>query len=209
MRSVATADYGSKPAVINIPQPTPGPGEVLVKVQTASLNGFDVAVAAGYLQGMMEHHFPVVLGKDFAGTVAGLGQDVTRFAVGDPVFGVVMKPALGEGSFGEYVVVGDQFGITPIPTGLDLTTAGALGLAGTAAYDAVSALAPQPGETVLISGATGGVGALTIQYVAATGATVIATAQPGEETELRPRSGRHAHRGPHRGSGRSGARDLA
>ena len=100
-----------------MPKPEPGPGEVLVRVRASSVNGFDVAVAAGRLKGMMEHRFPVVLGKDFAGVVEALGEGATRFAPGDEVFGVVMKPYLGDGGFGEYVVVGEQYGIARVPDG--------------------------------------------------------------------------------------------
>jgi NADPH:quinone reductase-like Zn-dependent oxidoreductase len=97
---------------------------------------------------------------------------------------VVTKPFLGDGGFGEYVTVPEQIGIAKLPEGVDVTAAGGLGLAGTAAVDALDATAPQAGETVLISGATGGVGAIAIQYAAAAGAKVIATARPGEEAEL-------------------------
>jgi NADPH:quinone reductase-like Zn-dependent oxidoreductase len=184
MRAVVIAEQGASPALAELPTPAPGAGEVLVRVEASSLNGFDTAVAAGYLTGMMEHRYPVVLGKDFAGTVEAVGAGVTRFAAGDRVFGVVTKAFLGDGGFGEYVVVGDQLGIAAIPDGLEVAAAGVLGLAGTAAVDALDAAAPQPGETVLVSGATGGVGAIAIQYAAAAGARVIATARPGAETDL-------------------------
>jgi NADPH:quinone reductase-like Zn-dependent oxidoreductase len=98
-----------------------------------------------------------------------------------PVFGVVMRPTLGQGGFAEYVVVPAGYGLARTPEGLDHVRAGALGLAGTAALNAVDAIAPGPGEAVLISGATGGVGAYAIQLAAARGATVIATARPGPE----------------------------
>lgn len=161
--------------------PTPGPGEVLVRVQASSVNGFDLSVAAGRLHGMMEHRFPVVLGKDFAGTVEAVGPAVSRIAVGDAVFGVLMKPVLGDGAFGEYITVPEAIGLTRRPAGLDVARAGALGLAGTAALMAVEAVAPQPGETVLIAGATGGVGAYAVQLAEARGAQVIATAQADDE----------------------------
>jgi len=192
MRAVVVADKGGRPALAEVPTPRPGPGEVLVRVRGSSVNGFDTAVAAGYLAGMMEHRYPLVLGKDFAGTVEAVGDGVTRFAAGDPVFGVVTKPFLGDGGFGEYVTVSDQIGITALPGGLDLATAGALGLAGSAAVDALAAAAAQPGETVLISGATGGVGAIAVQYAAAAGARVIATARPGAETGFVRGLGAHA-----------------
>ncbi len=109
---------------------------------------------------------------------------MTRFASGDPVFGVVTKPFLGDGGFGEYVTVSEQIGIAALPDGVDVAAAGVLGLAGTAAVDAIDAVAPLAGETVLVSGATGGVGAIAIQYAAAAGAKVIATARPGAEADF-------------------------
>ncbi len=184
MRAVLLTEPGAGPTLAELPTPRPGAGEVLVRVRASSVNGFDTAVAAGYLAGMMEHRFPVVLGKDYAGTVEAVGEGVAGFAVGDRVFGVVTKPFLGDGGFGDYVVVGDQVGLARIPDGLDVTTAGVLGLAGTAAVDAIAALGLQPGETVLISGATGGVGAIAVQYAAAAGARVIATARAGEEADF-------------------------
>ena len=184
MRAFALPSADAEPIVIEVPDPTPGRGEVLVRLVASSLNGFDSAVAAGYLQGMMEHRFPVVLGKDFAGTVEATGEGVSRFSPGDAVFGVVMKPHLGDGGIGELLVVGEDNGIAAVPEGVDLPVAGALGLAGTAAVDALAAADLQAGHTVLISGATGGVGALAVQYAVATGAAVIATAQPGKEAEF-------------------------
>jgi NADPH:quinone reductase-like Zn-dependent oxidoreductase len=184
MRAIAVTDYGTPPALTDLPKPEPGPGEVLVHVRASSINGFDAAVAAGMLKGMMEHRFPVVLGKDFAGVVEALGEGASLFAPGDEVFGVVMKPFLGDGGLGEYLVVGEQHGIARVPDGLDLQTAGALGLAGSAARNAVDAIAPTAGELVLISGATGGVGAIALQYSVAAGAEVIATARPGTEEDF-------------------------
>jgi NADPH:quinone reductase-like Zn-dependent oxidoreductase len=184
MRAVAIHDYGARPTVVDLPVPGPGPGEVLVRVRASSINGFDVAVAAGAYKGKIEHRFPVVLGKDFAGTVEGLGEGASLFHVGEAVFGVVVKPGLGGGSFAEYVTVGEEPATALVPDGLDLESAGALGLAGATAVAAVEAVAPQAGEIVLISGATGGVGALAVQLVTAAGAHVIATATPGAASQF-------------------------
>lgn len=184
MRAVILDSVPSTPVVGEVDAPRPQAGEVLVKVVASSMNGFDAATAAGYLQGMMEHRFPLVIGKDFAGTVEALGGGVDAFAVGDAVFGVVMKPFLGTGSLAQYVTVPAGSGIVPIPEGLSVRDAGALGLAGAAAMDSVNALAPDKTETVLISGATGGVGALAVQMTAARGARVITTARPGAEADF-------------------------
>jgi NADPH:quinone reductase-like Zn-dependent oxidoreductase len=184
MRAVALETVPAAPQVSVVQAPRPQTGEVLVKVAASSVNGFDAATAAGYLQGMMEHSFPLVLGKDFAGTITELGEGVTGYAVGEQVFGVVTKPALGTGSLGEYVTVPTAVGLARVPDGLTLAQAGALGLAGTAALNAIDAVAPAAGETILISGATGGVGAIAVQYALARGARVIATAKPGAEADF-------------------------
>jgi NADPH:quinone reductase-like Zn-dependent oxidoreductase len=184
MRAVTLNSVPETPALAELPTPQPEAGEVLVKVAGSSVNGFDLSVAAGYLQQMMEHRFPLVVGKDFAGTVEALGEGVEGFAVGQAVFGVVMKPFLGPGAMAEYLTVPAGYGIAPLPEGLAAAEASALGLAGTAALDSLNAVAPVEGETVLVSGATGGVGALAVQLAAARGVRVIATARPGAEADF-------------------------
>ncbi len=184
MRAIALSDGSSSPIILDIPTPVPGAGQVLVRVEASSLNGFDIAVATGFLKGMMEHRYPVVLGKDFAGVVEANGEGAKKYSIGDRVFGVVMTPYLGEGGFGEYIIVSEQFGIAKIPDEIDIASAGALGLAGAAAIASIDAVSPEAGQTLLIVGATGGVGAIATQYAAATGAHVIATAKPGAETDF-------------------------
>ncbi|GGS98289.1 NADPH:quinone reductase [Nonomuraea spiralis] len=181
MRAMAFTGFGAGLAATDLPTPEPAPGEVLVRVLASSVNGFDLGVLGGHLKGVYEYEFPVVLGKDFAGTVAAVGEGVTGLTAGEDVFGVVMRPTLGQGGYAEYVSVNHGYGLARMPQGLGHTRAGVLGLAGTAAFDAVEAVAPAPGETVLISGATGGVGAFAVQMAAARGARVIATARPGAE----------------------------
>jgi NADPH:quinone reductase-like Zn-dependent oxidoreductase len=182
MRAFVLPDFERQPMVADIPTPEAGPGQVLVRVRAASVNGIDLSIASGRLQGMLEYDFPVVLGKDFAGTVEAVGSGVTNFAAGDRVFGVVSDPSpLSSRSFAEYLAVPAGSNLTRIPEGVDFAAAGVLGLAGTAALQAIDAIAPAAGETVLVSGATGGVGAYAVQLVAARGATVIATARPGED----------------------------
>lgn len=191
MRAIALSDFDSAPELHDLPVPEPGPGEVLVRVHAASLNGFDVAVAYGMVKGMMEHRFPVVLGKDYAGTVEAVGDGVTSVEAGDEVFGVLMRDYVGDGTFAEFVVVPESIGLTKIPAQLDHATAGALGLAGAAAHDCIEAIGPSSGETVLICGATGGVGSEAIQLAVARRAEVIATAKPGEEADFVKALGAH------------------
>src|SRR5690606_40808036 len=110
------------------------------RVAAASVTGFDVAVAAGYVRATMEHRFPLVLGKDFAGTSAEVGEGVAGFAVGDRVFGVVMTPVLQAGTLAQYAAVPAGYGLARIPEGLSVKNAGALGLAGTAALNSLDAV---------------------------------------------------------------------
>jgi NADPH:quinone reductase-like Zn-dependent oxidoreductase len=182
MRAFVTSDYGVAPAEVDLPTPTPGEGEALVRIAYSSMNGFDVALAGGYFKGLLEHQFPIVLGRDFAGTVEQVGPGVTDFSPGDAVFGVVTIQPLKTGGFAEYVSL-PQENLAHVPAGLDLATAGVVGLAGAAAVASVTAVAPAAGETVLISGATGGVGAFAIQLVSALGATVIATTSNATEAD--------------------------
>jgi NADPH:quinone reductase len=188
VRVIVSAELGAGPSLAELDEPVAGAGEVRVKVRGSSLNGFDNAVVAGWIAGYMELKFPVVLGRDFAGTIDQVGPEVTGFAVGDEVFGVVLSMPLHAGGFGEYVVV-PQASLARVPSGLDIATAGVMGLAGSAATTVLHTVDPKPGETMLICGATGGVGNLLIQLATARGATVLATAASGAETELVQRLG--------------------
>jgi len=126
----------------------------------------------------------VTLGRDFAGTVAAVGAGVTDFAVGDPVFGALASPTLHHGTMAEQLVIA-AWAVAKRPAGLDAATAGALALVGIAAQTAIDALALKEGDTVLIVGATGGVGSIAIQLAKLAGATVIATATPDREGYVR------------------------
>jgi len=188
MRVVVSAQLGAPPSLAELPEPVPGPGEVRVKLQASSLNGFDTAVVSGWTAAYLEHRFPVVLGRDFAGVIDQIGPDVLGFGPGDQVFGVVFTIPLHAGGFGEYVVV-PVASLARVPSGLDIATAGVLGLAPSAANSVLDAIALKPGEIVVISGATGGVGNMLIQLATAAGATVVATAASKAEVELAQRLG--------------------
>jgi NADPH:quinone reductase-like Zn-dependent oxidoreductase len=180
MKAMAIDGFGAPPSLHDLPVPEPGEGEVLVRVRASSVNGLDVAVACGSRSGMSEPHFPVVLGRDFAGTVEAAGPDVRSLLPGDAVFGVVAETMLGDGAFAEYAKV-PEARTARVPAGLDLATAGALGLAGTAALAAIDAVAPLAGERLLISGTTADVGRFAAQLAEASGAYVVATPRPDED----------------------------
>lgn len=178
MKAIAIDDFDTRPALHDLPRPEPAEAPVLVRMQASSVNGYDVAVTNGALSDVT-YEFPIVLGRDFAGTVEAIGVGVTGFEIGERVFGVNMKPRLGmplkDGTFAEFTSVPTEF-VAKIPDGVMTEDAGALGLAGSAALASLDAIAPVKGVTVLISGATGGVGAFAVQLAKARGATVIATA---------------------------------
>lgn len=184
MKAYALTARDTQPAPLDLPHPDPAAGEVLVDVEAASVNGFDLSVAGGYVFDMLPREFPVVLGRDFVGTVTAVGEGVQNIQVGDRVAGVIPGVDLGPrtGTFADRVAA-PATAVTPLPSGVGVEDAAVIGLAGIAAHDALDALDAQPGEVVLVSGATGGVGSVAVQLARAAGATVIATARPGQEDD--------------------------
>jgi NADPH:quinone reductase len=188
MKAITIDELGTQPALrADQPAPTPGPDEVLVRVRASSVNPVDNAIAAGMLKDMVEHEFPITLGRDYAGIVEQVGADVTGFSVGDEVFGSIpgMIPTVHAGSWAELIVVPESMSIARKPDGVDLASAGAAPLAAITAMSAIDALALARGDTLLVVGATGGVGSAAVQLATAAGATVIAPALPEDEDYLR------------------------
>ena len=125
MRALAFGDFGEAPSVIEAPTPEiTAPDEVLVAVKAASLNRFDAVVAAGFMQGMLEHQFPVTLGRDFSGVVEAVGDEVTEFSVGDEVLGMIGNMVLSNGSLADHVVVSTEH-LAHKPETMDFTEAAA------------------------------------------------------------------------------------
>jgi NADPH:quinone reductase-like Zn-dependent oxidoreductase len=181
MKALALDSFDGGPKVKDVPDPVAGPGEVLVRVSAASLNAFDVGVAAGSMKDFMPYEFPAVIGNDLAGRVEAVGDGVEGFGVGERVFGMMgMRGGVHDGSFAE-LANPQAASIASAPEGLSDADAGSLGVAGGTAMSAVEAVAPSEGGTVLIVGATGGVGSFAIQLAALRGAHVIATVRPGDE----------------------------
>ncbi len=186
MKAFVVPDEDSPATYQDVPVPEPGPGDVRVAVKASSVNGFDVFVASGMAKGMMEHRYPVVVGKDYAGVVDAVGEGVERFSVGDEVTGIAPpEEQLGRGSFAEYIVVPVEGFIEPKPSTLSFEQAACVGLAALTALVAVDAVDPSEGSVVLVTGATGGVGSYAVQIAASRGATVIATGLPEDEEWVR------------------------
>src|SRR5439155_6442500 len=101
MQALAITERGASPAVVDVPDRAPGSGEVRVAIEAASINGFDLMVAGGHVWDFMPHTFPVIVGRDFAGTVESAGAGVEGLSVGDAVAGENTAMGLGPGTIGE------------------------------------------------------------------------------------------------------------
>jgi NADPH:quinone reductase-like Zn-dependent oxidoreductase len=173
MKAVRFDEYGDVDVlkVVQVPTPEPGDGQVLVQVKAAGINPGEAKIRAGLLHARWPATFPSGEGSDLAGVIASTGPGVTRFAAGDEVIGWTDNRA----SQAEYVVVDEQ-NLTARPAGVPWEVAGSLYVAGATAWAAVRAVALTEGDTVVVSGAAGGVGAIAVQLARLAGATVIGLA---------------------------------
>jgi NADPH:quinone reductase-like Zn-dependent oxidoreductase len=157
--------------VVEVPLPTPGAGEVLVAVKAAGINPGEATIRTGALSQRWPSTFPSGQGSDLAGVVVELGAGVTGFEVGDEVIGWVDTRS----SQAEYAVV-EAAQLTRRPSEVSWEEAGGLFVVGTTAYATVRAVDLAPGDTVVVSGAAGGVGSLAVQLARLAGARVIGLA---------------------------------
>ena len=179
----AAFDHGGGPEVLTVhhlPVPKPGAGEVLIAVQSAGVGAWEIDERR---HPDPDTHFPVVLGSDGAGTVAAVGPGVRGFKVGDAVYGT------SRGFYAQYVAVqADQ--ISHIPQGIGISEAGILAISGLSALQGIDdVLQVKAGDTLIIHGATGGVGTLAIQFAKLRGVKVLATATNDEGLALARRLG--------------------
>jgi NADPH:quinone reductase-like Zn-dependent oxidoreductase len=157
--------------VDEVPRPIPGAGQVLVEVKAAAINPGEASVRKGLHHERWPATLPSGQGSDLAGVVAELGEGVHRFAVGDEVIGYTDNRA----SQAEFVLV-EQDDLIDRPGGVPWAAAGSLYVVGTTAYAAVRAVSVGAGDTLVVSGAAGGVGSIAVQLARHAGATVIGLA---------------------------------
>jgi NADPH:quinone reductase-like Zn-dependent oxidoreductase len=193
MKAVRFHEYGGIDVlrVEEVERPVPGPGQVLVRVRAAGIQPGEAHIRTGALHERWPATFPSGQGSDLAGVVAEIGPYVLGVAVGDEVLGFTHDRA----SHAEFVVVGDV-NLTPRPEGLSWDAAGSLHVAGTTAYATVFAVDPGPGDTVVVSGAAGGVGSLAVQLARRRGATVIGLASEPNHAWLKDRGAIPVEYGP-------------
>ena len=210
MRAYILESIDAGPRLATIPNPEPGAGELLVRATGSSVNPHDLHVISGQAQAYMKYRFPITLGNDVAGVIEAIGDRVADFKPGDKVFGMVQSPVIDErGTFAEYVVVPAGQFVVKTPNGVREVEAGAFGVAATAALACLENFETKPGQTILVNGATGGVGGYVIQIARARGARVLATARPGEEEHHVRSDGIRARGGHARGRSRATrAREL-
>jgi NADPH:quinone reductase-like Zn-dependent oxidoreductase len=172
-RAVRFQQYGGIEVlrVVEVDRPVPGPGQVLVRVVAAAINPGEAKIRTGALHDRWPATFPSGQGSDLAGVVVETGAGVEGFASGDEVIGFTDDRA----SHAEFVAVAAA-DLVHRPADVSWEQAGSLYVAGTTAYAAVRAVAAGPGDTVVVSGAAGGVGSIAVQLARDTGANVIGLA---------------------------------
>jgi NADPH:quinone reductase-like Zn-dependent oxidoreductase len=164
----------------DLPDPVAGPGEVVIDVVAASVNGADWKVRVGQYK---QSNFPFALGRDFSGAISAIGEGVADLKVGDAVFGVC--DAGQEGAYAEKIAVKAAI-VAKKPDGLSHVNAAALALTGLTAMSAIEdTLKLQPGETILIHGGAGGVASFAIQLAKHIGAHIITTASAANHEYVR------------------------
>lgn len=185
MKAIAVAAFKATPELVDVPTPEVRPGTVLVRVAAAGMNPFDWKMIDGILDGQMPHQFPMIVGVDGAGTITAVGEGVTRFKTGDKIYGQFIHAPIGEGSYAEYAIVPESASITTVPEGISLAEAAAIPTSAMTAQQMLEQINLQPGQTLLINGATGGVGSFTTQLAALQGLHVIATAHGNDIARMK------------------------
>ncbi len=172
MKAARIHAYGhsDRVEIEDIAQPTPSSDEVLIRIRAAGINPIDWKIREGFMAKVAPRSLPFTLGQDFCGEVLAIGADVIDIECGDEVYG------FANGAYAENAVVSPTM-IASKPRTVDDTTAAGLPTPGLTALQIVANhIDPRPGQTILIHGAAGGVGAIATQLCISRGARVVATA---------------------------------
>jgi NADPH:quinone reductase len=190
MRAVVVRNYGGPEAleVIDAPVPEPGRGQVRIRVEAAAVNAVDAATRQGFMNldrpGAIRDRDHVGIGWDVAGTVEAAGPGVSAPVPGDRVIGLRDRLDQPLGTYAEQVVL-DAADVAPIPADLDSVAASTLPLNGLTAVQALDLLRPAAGQTILVTGAAGGLGGFAVELAAMRGLRVIAAAGDDDEKLVR------------------------
>ena len=187
MRSIVIREFGGPSAleVVDRPTPIPQAKQVRIRVAASSINPIDLSTRAGRLTqaGLMAPAEEVGIGWDVAGTVAEAGEGVTRFAPGDEVVG--LRDLLFAGGAHAEEVVLDESAVAPAPASVSLRDAATLPLNGLTADRALALTGLRRGDTLLVTGAAGGVGGFVLELAALRGLRTVAVAGPHDEALVR------------------------
>lgn len=188
MKAAAIDKFGGPEAIhtASVPVPHPAPNEVLIQVETAGVGQWDPALINGEFS---DGHkgFPQIHGSDGAGTIVAVGKNVKRLKEGDRVYGYGFGNAKG-GFYAEYTSVPEE-NVAKIPQGLSVEEAGALAVSGLTALEGLESLDLKEGSTLMIIGASGGVGHVALQLAKRMGARVFAVASGKDGVDLVRRLG--------------------
>lgn len=168
-----------------MPNPSAGPGELLVRMTAAGINPLDWKIADGIYEKSRPHLFPLILGIDGSGTVEAVGTRVTQYRVGDRVFGQFLHNPVGTGTYAELTTVPENIGISTVPSGMGFDEAAALPTAGMTALATLDSLSLPSGASLVVVGASGGVGSFVTELAAARGLRVTAVARSRSAERLR------------------------
>ncbi|MDQ0137187.1 NADPH:quinone reductase-like Zn-dependent oxidoreductase [Neorhizobium galegae] len=174
MKAIQYSEHGPADVMhyVDLPEPVAGPGQILVKLEAASVTPFDWKLRAGYLQGHFTLPMPSVPGRDGGGTVIAVGDDVTEFKAGDRA--AVMAGVFAQGGYAEMIAV-DEKHTVKIPDSLSTVEAVALTNAGLSTWIAVRTAEVKSGDKVLVHSGSGAVGGLLVQLCHHLGAHVTTT----------------------------------
>ena len=191
MKAISVSEFGDEKVLRyqDVLTPEPGPGEIRVRISAAGVNPVETYIRAGKYGSLPS--LPYTPGNDAAGVVDSVGSDVQNIAVGQRVFIAAAKSTRNTGTYAEYVVC-DADAARPLPDEISFSQGAGLGTPGLAAtYALFSRGRLTPGETVLIHGATGGVGTLALQLARQAGAVVIGTSGSEKGLALLKELGAH------------------
>lgn len=170
---------GNELEIRDIPTPDVDKNEVLVRISTAGVNPLDNMIIRGEVKLIVPYKLPLIMGNEFVGKIEKLGIDVTKFKIGDRVYG--RMPLNKIGAFAEYAAI-DQSAVAKVPEYLSDEEAATVPLTALTALQALELIKPSKGETIFISGGTGSLGAMAIPIAKSHGLTVITNGNgAGEE----------------------------
>ncbi len=179
MKAVRMNDYAAPLHIDEVEVPKPARGQVLVENHFTTMNGVDPGRGMGFLRQVFQLQFPWTPGGDVAGRVAAVGEGVTSFTVGDEVFGYTREA----GAYAEFVIV-NAGNLAHRPSAISREQAAAIALVGQTATQMLQLSKIKAGQTILIMGASGGVGTLAVQLAKNAGVHVLATARKSKAAAL-------------------------